>query len=90
MAEIAVAMFDVDEVITALLRPLGGDDEILDHPFDLVVADHRAISGVAEFAVEQRMIVGNAQSTLCRSSRIPPLPSPARSARDRVPAACAR
>ena len=59
MAEIAVTMFDVDEIETAVLGALGGNDVVVDQPLDLVVADHRPVGRITEFAVEQRMIVGD-------------------------------
>ena len=59
MAEIAVAMFDVDEIVAAGLRTLGGNDIVPDQPLDFIVADHRPLLRVAEFAVEQRVIIGD-------------------------------
>ena len=59
MAEIAVTVFDVDEIVTAGLGALRSDDIVVDQPLDLVVADHRPVGRIAEFAVEQRVVIGD-------------------------------
>ncbi len=59
MGKIAVTMLDVDEVVTAKLGALRRDHEIFDQALDLVVADHRPAGRIAEFLVEQRMVIGD-------------------------------
>ena len=70
VAEIAVAMLDVDEIVTAGLGALGRDDIIVDQPLDLVVADHGPVRRIAEFAIEQRMVIGDDRIRIwcCRSA----------------------
>ena len=41
VAEIAVAMLDIDEIEAALVGALGCDDVVFDQPLDLVVADRQ-------------------------------------------------
>ena len=45
VAEIAVTVLDVDEIVAAGLGALRGDDIVIDQPLDLVVADHRPVGG---------------------------------------------
>ena len=52
-------MLDIDEIETACLRALGGQHEVLHQPLDFVVADHRPVGRVTEFAVEQWVAVGD-------------------------------
>ena len=59
VAEIAVAVLDVDEIVAALLGALGRDHVVVDQPLDLVVADHRPARRIAELAVEQRVVIGD-------------------------------
>ena len=59
VAKIAVTMFDVDEIVAAGLGALGGDNIVVDQRLDFVVGDHRPVRRIAEFAVEQRMVIGD-------------------------------
>ena len=57
MAEIAVAVLDVHEVVAAGLGTLCGRHEVLDQALDVVIRHHRVIGGQAEFPVEDGMVV---------------------------------
>ncbi len=59
MAEITVAMLEVDEIVAAIARKARRAHEILDEPGDVVVAQHRPVVRNAVLAVEQGMPVGD-------------------------------
>src|SRR5262249_19729762 len=59
MAQIAVAVLDVDEVVAAVARAFRRDDVVVDEAAHLVVAHDGTIGGVAELPVEDGMPVGD-------------------------------
>ena len=59
VAEIAMTMLDVDEIVATLLRAFCRNDEVFDQAFDFVVADHRSVGRVTKLLIEERMVVGD-------------------------------
>ena len=61
MAQVAVAVLDVDEVEPRRLRQPGGGHEVLDEGLDLLVAHHRVIALGPIRRVEKRVVVQGAR-----------------------------